>query len=321
MHLNASRLGVPWNPREYRVWRYRDTRYGPWDTDELNGIPVVFIPGHDGDYRQVRSLASTTARLNARTKGSNFVFYSLDFRNELSGLQGRAIWQQAQFTSQVIKELSARSGGRPGVVIGHSMGGLVARVALQDPAVVAAVATVITLGSPHLRPTIAVDPEMMVLYNGLIPFAVCHDRDSNERCVRHKTDESLHDYVTTFVSIGGGQRDVMVNPSATFLPAGAVPRHLDWLSVQTSAIPGVGLDVDHLCLLWCNQLVNAMASTLQNLIDPITKQLHTDPDHRRSIIEKLLLPTTTDVIEELEPGLSQMVPTELGRMMLPWIHT
>ena len=60
--------------------------------------------------------------------------------------------------------------------------------------------------------------------------------------------------------------------------------------MQSSAIPEVGLDVDHLCVLWCNQLVGSVGAALRGLVDPATKQLSADPAYRRAIIREALFP-------------------------------
>jgi glycosylphosphatidylinositol deacylase len=50
----------------YTLWLYRE-KHGdaPWDAglDQIgNGVPVIFVPGNAGSFKQVRSIASSASR-------------------------------------------------------------------------------------------------------------------------------------------------------------------------------------------------------------------------------------------------------------------
>ena len=111
------------NPRGYGVRLYRE-QTGSTGHHHLDGtralaaaasdIAVLFIPGHDGDYRQVRSIAATVARAQpgpgrGTSRPAGFAFFAMDFRGELSGLQGAALTRQAAFAREVVTEMAARS--------------------------------------------------------------------------------------------------------------------------------------------------------------------------------------------------------------------
>lgn len=44
---------------KYKLYLYRE--YG-WDTNDIDGVPVLFAPGNAGSFRQIRSIASSAAR-------------------------------------------------------------------------------------------------------------------------------------------------------------------------------------------------------------------------------------------------------------------
>lgn len=50
-----------WSPlaRRYSLWLYREVG---WDSNQIQGVPVLFIPGNAGSSHQVRSIASSATR-------------------------------------------------------------------------------------------------------------------------------------------------------------------------------------------------------------------------------------------------------------------
>ncbi|PSR93818.1 hypothetical protein PHLCEN_2v4713 [Hermanssonia centrifuga] len=50
-----------WSPLagRYSLWLYREVG---WESNDLHGAPVLFIPGNAGSSHQVRSIASSAAR-------------------------------------------------------------------------------------------------------------------------------------------------------------------------------------------------------------------------------------------------------------------
>jgi GPI inositol-deacylase len=113
-------------------------------------LAVLFVPGNAGSPRQVRSLAAETLRrMNGKTHGVRF--YALGFDEQLSGVHGALLWQQAEYVNRAIATLLRCSAQVDSVVVvGHSMGGVVARAALTISSYVpGSVRTLITLNSPH----------------------------------------------------------------------------------------------------------------------------------------------------------------------------
>ncbi|RKP33654.1 PGAP1-like protein-domain-containing protein, partial [Dimargaris cristalligena] len=94
---------------KYRLYLYREG-----GVDELLRepfrIPILFIPGNAGSYKQVRSIAATASRQfdHARTaflKDSQaqgnigFDFFSLDLNEEFTALHGFSLHEQAEFVN------------------------------------------------------------------------------------------------------------------------------------------------------------------------------------------------------------------------------
>ena len=145
----------------------------------FSGVPVLFVPGSGGSYKQVcqrrfacggpvltrsgqaRSLASETAKQhNAASAGHTRVldWYAFDFQEELSGLDGERrlqrllaahhgnalcsfaagslLYRERDFVTRCLLALEKRyadaGSSPPFLLVGHSMGGLVAQVASAD---------------------------------------------------------------------------------------------------------------------------------------------------------------------------------------------
>ncbi|EFJ48916.1 hypothetical protein VOLCADRAFT_90214 [Volvox carteri f. nagariensis] len=168
-----------------------------------------YIDTGDGDCvalpKPVRSLASETARRSSRL-GVRFldpvdvIWYMLDLEGEWSAFDGDILERHVKFTLAAMRHLAAihniitpssggaadtntrstttagSSGGRrplqlhPGlVVVGHSMGGVVAADALaraaEDPELGPSLASLlVTLGSPHVRPPAPGHPSLQRFY-------------------------------------------------------------------------------------------------------------------------------------------------------------
>jgi len=73
------------------------------------GQPVLFLPGSAGSFRQVRSIASVTARLELeqgiRDSALRYDFYSVDFNEEFTALHGVSVLEQAAFLNDAVDHL------------------------------------------------------------------------------------------------------------------------------------------------------------------------------------------------------------------------
>ncbi|KAJ1990520.1 GPI inositol deacylase [Dimargaris cristalligena] len=274
---------------KYRLYLYREG-----GVDELLRepfrIPILFIPGNAGSYKQVRSIAATASRQfdHARTaflKDSQaqgnigFDFFSLDLNEEFTALHGFSLHEQAEFVNDAIAYiLSVYSENRSKyrsqlgldsdptldwalpesvILIGHSMGGVVARTAITlsnyRPR---SVNTILTLSSPHLLPPAPLESYVDTLYRTTNEFWI---REFNQPANRSLlTDMSL-------VSIAGGNLDAMVGSDLAFVDTSVPANH--GFTVFTTQIPGVWLSMDHQSILWCKQMADVVSHTLMGIVN------------------------------------------------------
>lgn len=102
------------------------------------GLPVVLVPGiycNAGLWRWMRR------RLKALGVAHT---WAVTLEPPLAGIDALA-----ERLAEKIEEVCRQSGAEQVVVVGHSMGGLVARACLRDPAARARIARIVTLGTPH----------------------------------------------------------------------------------------------------------------------------------------------------------------------------
>ncbi|KAJ1966802.1 GPI inositol deacylase [Dispira parvispora] len=290
--------------QKYTLYLYRE---GGVDDllDEPFRIPVLFIPGHAGSYKQVRSLASVTARKFEQDRTQfprqvyeqgniGFDFFTLDLNEEFTALHGYSLLEQAEFVNDAIDyilslypETRAKyrrlldpsdQGTVPWalpqsvVVIGHSMGGVVARTAVtlanHRPF---SINTIITLASPHMAPPAALESYVGQLYEQNNNFWINQFNTPNN--VSLLADMSI-------VSIAGGNLDSMVSSDLAFIDT-SVPAHHGFTAFTTQ-IPGVWLSMDHLSILWCRQMVDILSYTLTSIVDahrpgqtkPLPQRMH-----------------------------------------------
>ena len=255
-----------------------------WKTGR--SVPGLFVPGNAGSYRQVRSVASETARrVDARrtshqTSSPSSVpgdtresapgnapvgidWFALDFNEELSAFHGGLLRRQTAFTSHALaKILETYPPGTPVIIAGHSMGGVVARGALLELGKEGAYgsplnATLITLATPHADSPAATAPS-----------AARAHRDINDAWISKR-----HTRVTSrvaMVSVGGGDADrqvtrVHAKPPARWLGAKNAKNAKTKNAIHTTAgsIPGASSNVsaDHRAIAWCQQVIVPAAET------------------------------------------------------------
>lgn len=137
-------------------------------------------------------------------------------------------------------------------------GGIIAKGALQlVPEINSNVASIlITLATPH-QPYIYPDYTFLSYYQEL----------SNSMGDLRKNG-------TTVVSIGGGPKDILV-PSSQTIDASAD------LNVLTTNIPGVWRSTDHLCILWCKQLILNIVRSLFDCVDTSKRPAAIFASHER----------------------------------------
>ncbi|KAL5981930.1 hypothetical protein ACLOJK_015997 [Asimina triloba] len=177
---------------------------------KLSGVPVLFIPGNGGSFKQVRSLAAESDRayqggpleltyyrdayLTPEEGGnvslevtSDFLplnqytsmldWFAVDLEGEHSAMDGGILEEHTEYVVYAVhrildqykesRDAQSKEGAVSGtlpqsvILVGHSMGGFVARAAVVHPHLrKLAVETILTLSSPHQSPPVALQPSL-----------------------------------------------------------------------------------------------------------------------------------------------------------------
>ncbi|KAI0638526.1 GPI-inositol-deacylase [Trametes polyzona] len=239
-YVLQSRFDHDWTPlaRRYSLWLYRE---GNLENNELHGAPVLFIPGNAGSSHQVRSIASSAANQyfsalyqvapefsNGAYKGLDF--FAVEYNEDLSAFHGPTIDSETAYARRAIDYiLSQYPEGTSIIVMGHSMGGIVATALLPNPNISA----IITMSTPHTLPPVRFD-----------------------RRIDHIYADNLADLgsdPTPILSLCGGATDLMIPSESCILPSDhstSVYRR----TVFTSALEGCWTGVGHLAMVWCHQV-------------------------------------------------------------------
>uniref|UniRef100_A0A7N8XGW7 GPI inositol-deacylase n=1 Tax=Mastacembelus armatus TaxID=205130 RepID=A0A7N8XGW7_9TELE len=250
---------------------------------KLTGAPVLFLPGNAGSYKQARSLGSVALRkAESREGGLHFNVFTVDFNEELVALYGGSLLRQTHFLHESIKAIlrlykHLKTPPQSVVLVGHSMGGVVARALFTLPRFnTSLVNLIITQASPHLAPVLALDPYLLDFYS----------------TVRQKWVNQANKLRNiTVLSVGGGYRDYQVRSGLIALPCPSADHNK--LSLVATAVPRTWVSTDHLSIVWCKELVLATVRAFFDLIDPETRQVSSnqqtfcDKCHMKQYISKL----------------------------------
>ncbi|GAB2223103.1 hypothetical protein Droror1_Dr00017240 [Drosera rotundifolia] len=333
---------------KYGIYLYHEG-WKKIDFDEhlkmLSGVPVLFIPGNGGSYKQVRSLAKEShlaystgsmertfyqeASLTHKERGldmdSSFSlpnqypamlnWFAVDLEGEHSAMDGHTLQEHTDYVVYAIHSILDRykeshdararenvvvSGDLPRsvILVGHSMGGFVARAAVVHPHLRKhVVQTIITLSSPHQSPPVALQPSLgsyFAYVNGQwrkgyqVPVS---------GAANYEPDAFLSHVVV--ISISGGANDYQVRSHLATLD-GIVPP-TNGFTISSTGMRNVWLSMEHQTILWCNQLVVQVSHTILSLLDRETAQPSHGRQRRLAIFAKMLrnsLPQNLDWIAE-----------------------
>ncbi|KAI9663071.1 MAG: GPI inositol deacylase [Bathelium mastoideum] len=298
---------------KYSLYLYRE---GGIDEDtRVKGIPVLFIPGNAGSYKQVRPLAAEAANYyhdvirhdeGALREGKRTLdFFSVDFNEDITAFHGQTLLDQAEYLNEAISFIlslyhdpnrSLRESGLPDpssvMIIGHSMGGIVARTMLTMPNYrVNSINTIITLSAPHGRAPVSFDAEIVKTYSTINKYW----RDAHSQQWANKNPL----WHVTLVSIAGGGLDTMV-PSEYASLSSIVPE-THGFTVFTSSIPNVWTGMDHLAIMWCDQFRKSVIRALYDVAD-VRRPSQTQPRaERMRVFRRRFLTGMEDVAEKLLP--------------------
>ncbi|KAG5421851.1 BST1 [Candida metapsilosis] len=243
---------------------------------ELEGVPVLFIPGNAGNHRQVRSIAAKASELyDERTSNEDSVkldFFTVDFNEDFTAFHGRTILDQAEYANEAVKFIldlySTRSKPPKSVIIiGHSMGGIVARIMLTLPDYLPnSVENILTLSSPHSTSPLTFDGDLSTIYSAVDKFWYCGFTNCSSSTKLQQLSNVAHDRLrnVALISITGGALDSTLPADYTTLGY-LVPKTNGFTSF-TTGIPRVWTPIDHLAVVWCDQLRTMVASAVRRLV-------------------------------------------------------
>ncbi|OAD80621.1 hypothetical protein PHYBLDRAFT_10352, partial [Phycomyces blakesleeanus NRRL 1555(-)] len=289
---------------KYALYLYREK--GIDTVGQLTGVPVLFIPGHAGSYKQMRSIATEasyyyydnyTRQHESWENGKRSLdFFTVDFNEEFSALHGQSLLEQAEYLNDCIDYIlklypqSRKLGPKMNenlpdpnsvIIVGHSMGGIVARAMFTinnyQPGTIN---TVLTLSSPHLLPPVPFDWKISKLYDDI--YKEWHNGFS------HDTSHGVHSLKdVSLVSIAGGTLDTIICSDsanvATFIPP------TNGFTVFSTAVPHVWTGTDHNSILSCSQLIKVVAKALLDCVDA-RRATQTKPlEDRMKIMRKAFL--------------------------------
>ena len=288
----------------------------------MSGVPVLFLPGNAGSYRQVRSLAAEASRHYYETvrhdedrhaAGTRSLdFFMVDFNEDMAAFHGQTLLDQAEYVNEAIAfilslyhdpQRSRRDPGLPDpsavVLIGHSMGGIVARTVLTMANYQAnSVNTIITMSAPHAKPPVSFDSDIVHTYKQINDYwrEAYSQTWANNNPLWH----------VTLISIAGGTRDTVVPSDYTSISSLVPETH--GFTVFTSSMPGVWIGMDHLSITWCDQFRKTIIKSVFEIIDA-RRPTQTKPRAERVRVLKRWYLTGLESVSERT--LSQKEPNTL----------
>ncbi|KAF2034280.1 PGAP1-domain-containing protein [Setomelanomma holmii] len=309
---------------KYSLYLYRE-----WGIDEefiVKGTPVLFIPGNAGSYKQVRSLAAEAAyhyHNSVRHESGEGMgerrpldFFSVDFNEDFTAFHGQTLLDQAEYLNDAITFILSlyhtpgrfsRDSHLPDptsvMIVGHSMGGVVARTMVTMPNYQAnSINTIVTLAAPHARPPVSFDGDIVRTYKGVNEYW------RNAYAQKWAVDNPL--WHVTLISIAGGGLDTIV--SSDYASTASLVPETHGFTVFTSSIPNCWTGADHLAITWCDQIRKSVVRALYDVVD-VSRASQTLPRARRMRgFKKWFLTGLEDIAEKTLPRINTQILLTLG---------
>ena len=322
-------------------------------------MPIIFIPGHMGSYKQARSLnahleqyflSKGKSSLNYKILNETFlrgklsgaenlsqneskeilyVLFTLDFKEEPSALHGSLLWRQAStinnaihsidqyfssMWSKVIEENSADEKEKNSaellriqtsesevkrisneklmtppsnevILVGHSTGGIVARLApLLSTYTPNSIHSILTIGSPHMSSSWTLDSSLRETYNYVTiqwrRRALKSLKVSSEKKKKNATKDprvtvgknaynkplaktiELHESIP-LINFIGGDKDHLVAPTLSLYMHQLDPELT--LDIPTRLLKNVQSDISHSALVWCYEFLDSLVNVITHL--------------------------------------------------------
>lgn len=294
---------------KYSLYLYREQNIDIMPDDDedkpliLSGTPVLFVPGNAGSYKQIRSIASESAssfyrdyivqgKLSSLNKNANNLdFFSADFNEDFTAFHGRTMLDQAEYLNEAIKFIldlykDNETPAKSVIIIGHSMGGVVSRVMLTLPNYLDdSVNTIITLAAPHAAAPATFDGDLLNVFASTDEFWRNGYIQPPKTPLQLLANKRLQN--VSLISITGGLLDNMLPADYTSL-IGLIPAS-NGFSISTTGIPGVWTPIDHLAIVWCDQLRKKLAEVLLLIVDKTSTSQTYSLENRMEVFRKTLL--------------------------------
>ena len=232
-------------------------------------------------------------------------FFSVDFNEDFSAFHGQTILDQAEYLNDAVAYIlslyhdprrSQRDPGLPDpssvILVGHSMGGFVARTMLTMSNYQSnSINTIVTMSAPHARPPVSVDAESVRTYKQV------NDYWRQAYTQKWASDNPL--WHVTLISIAGGGLDTVVPSDFASLESIVPSTH--GFTVFTSGIPNVWTGADHIQTTWCVQLMKPIVRSIFSSLD-VHRPGQTKPRaERMRIFRRWYLTGMEDVVEKTLP--------------------
>lgn len=239
-------------------------------------------------------------------------FFTIDFNEDFTAFHGQTLLDQAEYLNDAVAYIlslyhdprrSQRDESLPDpssvILIGHSMGGMVARTMLIMPNYQSnSVNTIVTMSTPHARPPVAFDGDIVRTYKQTNKYwrEAYSQKWANDNPLWH----------VTLISIAGGGLDTVVPSDYASLSSLVPSTH--GFTVFTSSMPNVWTGADHLAMVWCAQLVKPIIRSIFDTLD-VRRPGQTKPRAERMRVFKRWL--LTGMEEDAERTLPQKEPSTL----------
>ena len=165
---------------KYTLYRHIQPKYVKKNAAlKVRGIPVLYLHGNKGHYKEVRSLGYTSDLVADSTKvKKRLEYFTVDFQEEASAFNGAHLQDQSEYVNIAVNAIlrlyrkQARGNkeklkkvAHSVIIIGHSMGGIAATHALSLSSYrQGSISSIITLSSPHQQPPVFVDSALDRVY-------------------------------------------------------------------------------------------------------------------------------------------------------------
>lgn len=289
---------------------------------KVKGAPVLFIPGNAGSYKQARCLASEAAQFYAssiqqdpkalKDGVTSLDFFAVDFNEDFSAFHGQTLRDQAEYLNDAVAYIlslyhdprrSLRDPNLPDpssvILVGHSMGGVVARTMLTMSNYQSnSINTIVTMSAPHARPPVSADADIVRVY-----------KETNNYWRQAYSQTWANDnplWHVTLISIAGGGLDTVIPSDYASLSSLVPSTH--GFTVFTSSIPNMWTGCDHIQTTWCVQLMKTAVRSISETLN-VHRPGQTKPRAERMRIFKKWFLTGMETVAEKSLPLKE--PTTL----------